>query len=205
MLVPENLLASFLRQRQQNPKRFRAEWQTKCKAAIRPIKRAADRNPCDCAPQHPRAIGDQQRTPYGRLPKIRAAPGRRPRPSHFGNGRIRGETAAERPQTESPATAFPSCSAPSGLFFSKLAPYIGGAGSPAMEINDRRNKPFGPGGSTRRLHPSPPCPPPQDGFRRGRTRIDEGVKGEFFPGMVPPLSGYAIVANDNYAPVAQAA
>jgi hypothetical protein len=47
--------------------------------------------------------------------------------------------------------------------------------------------------------------PPQGGFRRGRTRIDEGVKGEFFLGMVPPLSGYAIVANDNYAPVAQAA
>ena len=96
----------------------------------------------------------------------------------------------------------PSRLAPSGLFFSKLAPYIGGAGSPAMEINDRRNKPFGPGGSTRRLHPSPAL---QDGFRRGRTRIDEGVKGEFFLGMVPPLSGYAIVANDNYAPVAQAA
>ena len=38
-----------------------------------------------------------------------------------------------------------------------------------------------------------------------RDRIDEGVKGVFFPGMVPPLSGYAIVANDNYAPVAQAA
>ena len=46
---------------------------------------------------------------------------------------------------------------------------------------------------------------PVSGFRRGRNRIDEGVKGEFFPGMVPPLSGYAIVANDNYAPVAQAA
>jgi len=88
------------------------------------------------------------------------------------------------------------------LFFSKFAPYIGGAGSPAMEINGRRNKPFGPGGSTRRLHPSPPL---KDGFRRGRNRIDEGVKGEFFLGMVPPLSGYAIVANDNYAPVAQAA
>ena len=43
------------------------------------------------------------------------------------------------------------------------------------------------------------------GLRRGRNRIDEGVKDEFFPGMVPPLSGYAIVANDNYAPVAQAA
>jgi hypothetical protein len=43
------------------------------------------------------------------------------------------------------------------------------------------------------------------GFWRGRNRIDEGVKGVFFPGIVPPLSGYAIVANDNYAPVAQAA
>ena len=47
--------------------------------------------------------------------------------------------------------------------------------------------------------------PPLGGFWRGRNRIDEGVKGVFFPGMVPPLSGYAIVANDNYAPVAQAA
>src|SRR5580692_5683152 len=87
------------------------------------------------------------------------------------------------------------------LSFSTFAPYIGWAGLPAMEINCRRNKPFGPGGSIRRLHQSPP----KGGFRRGRTRIDEGVKGVFFPGMVPPLSGYAIVANDNYAPVAQAA
>ena len=46
---------------------------------------------------------------------------------------------------------------------------------------------------------------PRAGFRRGRNRIDEGVKDVFFLGMVPPLSGYAIVANDNYAPVAQAA
>ena len=89
-----------------------------------------------------------------------------------------------------------------GHFFSGFAPYIEDAGSPAMEINGRRNKPFGPGGSTRRLHPSPPL---LGGFRRGRNRIDEGVKGVFFLGMVPPLSGYAIVANDNYAPVAQAA
>ena len=56
-----------------------------------------------------------------------------------------------------------------------------------------------------------PAPPPKPsrygigGLRRGRNRIDEGVKGVFFLGMVPPLSGYAIVANDNYAPVAQAA
>ncbi len=95
----------------------------------------------------------------------------------------------------------PNSSPPVALFFFRLAPYIRGAGSPAMEINGRRNKPFGPGGSTRRLHPSPS----NGGFRRGRNRIDEGVKGEFFLGMVPPLSGYAIVANDNYAPVAQAA
>src|SRR6187399_3066656 len=33
---PGNCLASFLRQRQQNPERFRAEWQMKGKAAIRP-------------------------------------------------------------------------------------------------------------------------------------------------------------------------
>jgi hypothetical protein len=58
-------------------------------------------------------------------------------------------------------------------------------GNPAMAINRRRNKPFGPGGSTRRLHPSPV----QAGFRRGRTRIDEGVKGALLLGMVPPLSG----------------
>ena len=48
-------------------------------------------------------------------------------------------------------------------------------------------------------------PTDRGGLRRGRNRIDEGVKGVFFPGIVPPLSGYAIVANDNYAPVAQAA
>jgi hypothetical protein len=93
------------------------------------------------------------------------------------------------------------------LFSSTIAAYIGNAGSPAMTINGRRNKLFGPRGSTRRLHPSPPRPfgLSGGGLRRGRNRIDEGVKGEFLFGMVPPLSGYAIVANDNYAPVAQAA
>ena len=74
-----------------------------------------------------------------------------------------------------------------GTVFLNLCPYIGGAGSPAMEINGRRNKPFGPGGSTRRLHQSPAAS--RGGFRRGRNRIDEGVKGVLFLGMVPPLSG----------------
>jgi hypothetical protein len=54
------------------------------------------------------------------------------------------------------AVFLPCSLATAALFFFRLAPYIRGAGSPAMEINDRRNKPFGPGGSTRRLHPSPP-------------------------------------------------
>src|ERR1700722_17263909 len=90
------------------------------------------------------------------------------------------------------------------LSFSTFAPYIGGAGSPAMEINCRRNKPFGPGGSTRRLHQSP-SKSRQKRASAGGNRIDEGVKDVFFPGMVPPTSGHAIVANDNYAPVAQAA
>ena len=124
----------------------------------------------------------------GHGPKSRTAA--RPRPTQFGVF-----PCVPRPKGQQVDTR-------AALFFSTFAPYIGGAGSPAMEINCRRNKPFGPGGSTRRLHPSPPQ---KGGFRRGRNRIDEGVKGVFFPGMVPPLSGYAIVANDNYAPVAQAA
>src|SRR5215210_4803317 len=55
------------------------------------------------------------------------------------------------------------------LFFSTFAPYIGRAGSPAMEINCRRNKPFGPGGSTRRLHQSP-TPAGFGGGETGSTR-----------------------------------
>jgi len=39
----------------------------------------------------------------------------------------------------------------------------------------------------------------------GRNRIDKGVKVGFLPAIVPALSGYFIVANDNYAPVAVAA
>src|SRR3954469_4307241 len=62
------------------------------------------------------------------------------------------------------------------LFFSTFAPYIGGAGSPAMEINGRRNKPFGPGGSTRRLHPSPP----QERVSAGANQDRRGRKGRVF-------------------------
>src|ERR1041384_5488414 len=78
------------------------------------------------------------------------------------------------------------------FFINLQALYWGCRREPDMAINGRRNKPFGPGGSTRRLHPSPlPYPPPHagegkgGGFRRGRNRIDEGVKGALLLGMVP--------------------
>src|SRR5712664_4205319 len=66
---------------------------------------------------------------------------------------------------------------PQALFFSTFAPYIGGAGSPAMEIKCRRNKPFGPGGSTRRLHPSPPA---SAGFGGGETGSTRAQRACFF-------------------------
>jgi hypothetical protein len=99
----------------------------------------------------------------------------------------------------------------SGLFSATFCAYIQSRRrKPDMAINTRRNKPFGPGGGTRRLHQfqesgvqSFRLPP--DPYLRGRNRIDEGVKGVLLLGMVPPLPGHFIVANDNYAPVALAA
>src|SRR3989304_2251822 len=44
---------------------------------------------------------------------------------------------------------------PRPLFLNPQPLYSSCRGNPAMAINGRRNKPFGPGGSTRRLHPSP--------------------------------------------------
>jgi hypothetical protein len=86
------------------------------------------------------------------------------------------------------------------LFSSTFPAYITPAvpQGPAMAINGRRNKPFGPGGSTRRLHPCSVCvssPIPVGPVlpkgrtwalhRRGRNRIDEGVKDVLLPEMVP--------------------
>ena len=127
----------------------------------------------------------------------------RPGPTQFGANLTMWNARREKVPCKKAGPKVGETAAARALSFRTFTPYIAGAGSPAMEINCRRNKPFGPGGSTRRLHPSPLLL--EGGFRRGRTRIDEGVKGEFFLGIVPPLSGYAIVANDNYAPVAQAA
>ena len=91
----------------------------------------------------------------------------------------------------------PPCQGAShALFSSTFRAYISGCRrKPAMAINGRRNKPFGPGGSTRRLHQLRGS---LAGDRiigrrsplRGRNRIDEGVKGVLLLGMVPPLSGH---------------
>src|ERR1700749_2870254 len=71
---------------------------------------------------------------------------------------------------------------------------------PDMAINGRRNKPFGPGGSTRRLHPIPAS----TGFGGAELGSTRGSKARFCPEWVRRYGPY-IVANDNYAPVAQAA
>src|SRR5579863_3435835 len=87
------------------------------------------------------------------------APERRPATNPEAWLKIRMGTARGQPikRVFHPLTALPPRKGGfRALFFSTFAPYIEGAGSPAMEINYRRNKPFGPGGSTRRLHPSPP-------------------------------------------------
>ncbi len=55
-----------------------------------------------------------------------------------------------------------------------------------MIINALCNKLFGPGGGTRRLH-----------HIWGRNRFDGNSKTKTLSGIVPPLSGYFINANDN--------
>ena len=56
----------------------------------------------------------------------------------------------------------------------------------AMAINGRRNKSFGPGGGTRRLHPSPPD---TAGFGGGEIGSTGDLKDALSLGMIPPLSG----------------
>jgi hypothetical protein len=76
-----------------------------------------------------------------------------------------------------------------------------------------RNKRFGPGGGTRRLHHFTlrlPTPVPGAGRKAqqlwGRTRIDERVKDLAFARHDTTVIGsYRVVANDNYAEVALAA
>src|SRR3954451_8787985 len=66
------------------------------------------------------------------------------------------------------------------LFFSTFSPYIRDAGSPAMEINCRRNKPFGPGGSTRRLHQNPSAWHDVRRVSAGANQDRRGRKGRVF-------------------------
>jgi len=78
-------------------------------------------------------------------------------PSPAARVRIRKQGAARAPLQAGDETwrgATPNRNPNAALFSSTFAAYIGGAvpQGPAMAINGRRNKPFGPGGSTRRLH-----------------------------------------------------
>src|SRR5207302_2090333 len=57
--------------------------------------------------------------------------GRNPLPSHFGTGRIRGETATERYQTESPGTRVP-------LLFSAFGPCFSPNLHPILRVPVRR-------------------------------------------------------------------
>jgi hypothetical protein len=81
---PQHCVAIFLSQRQQNPKRFQAEWQMKCKTAIRPSNGAADRNLRLVHRSPPSDWRSAAAIHTAGWRKIRAAPGRSPHPSHFG-------------------------------------------------------------------------------------------------------------------------
>ena len=79
--------------------------------------------------------------------------------------------------------------------------YICGAGLTDYGDKRRWNKRSGPGGGTRRLHQISGTA----GVYGGETRIDARGKGYLSPGMIPPLSGHNLSANDNFAPEALAA
>ena len=65
-------------------------------------------------------------------------------------------------------------------------------GDPAMAINGRRNKPIGPGAV-----PGASTKPGEHRFRRGRNRIDEGVKGVLCSAWFRRYRAKIRVANDN--------
>ncbi len=100
----------------------------------------------------------------------------------------------EKPQPSISRTAQPRdlsrliCAEPDSLFPSRLLRPIFRALSAraAMAINGHRNKSFGPGGGTRRLHPSPFR---RAGFGGGEIGSTGDPKDDLSPGMIPPLSG----------------
>src|SRR5258708_37695938 len=70
----------------------------------------------------------------------------------------------------------------------------------AMVINGRRNKPFGPGGSTRRLHPCGLVPQRDMPHRRGRKQNGRGVKEVRLPQMGPTERGILLFPSTNTVP-----
>src|ERR687892_466183 len=76
--------------------------------------------------------------------------------------------------------------------------YIRPVGLPTMAINAARNKRSGPGGSTRRLHHSPPGASPRGGPIWGRNRLVARGKGVGFPpACYRRYRAKHTVANDN--------
>ncbi len=105
----------------------------------------------------------------------------------------------------------------SSLSYLGAIAYIGWAGLPAMVINGTWNKRCGPGGSTRHLHQNYSGWPDSDfaasplrhrdasGLLGDETASTRVVKTCLLPGIVPPLSGYNLNANDNNVAFAVAA
>jgi len=78
--------------------------------------------------------------------------------------------------------------APFALHIRALSAILGSPPSKAaMAINGHRNRSFGPGGGTRRLHPSPRLNAAGSGGGEIGSTGDQ--KGALLLGMIPPLSG----------------
>ena len=161
MLVPETA-SEFPQTTPAKPKTLPSRMANETESCNQASRRAQIATFAIESPATPERSAGSARTIQGHDPA-------RPRPTkiHAARGSVgmrRGSRTVEFAAKPQPSDIKPKARArvpllfraPPALFFSKTAPYIEGAGSPAMEINGRRNKPFGPGGSTRRLHPSPP-------------------------------------------------
>src|SRR5262249_51582373 len=90
---------------------------------------------------------------FGHGAKIYGAHGAAPNDFCLGNARL---DWTRRPTSDGQIESRPAVGPAPALSRSAVCAYIGNRRrEPAMAINGRRNKPIGPGGSTRRLHPRP--------------------------------------------------
>jgi len=121
---PQHCVAIFLSQRQQNPKRFQAEWQMTPQNYNQAHQRGRRSQPSIGAPQLPQRLAIRS--------AIRMAGWRKFVPRQdaigtgaFGNDRIRGETATERYQTETRGSRSPPVQRLRPYFSPNLRPILG--------------------------------------------------------------------------------